>query len=67
MIEIKYDEIYNRVKSGKPFNNKLKPYSKIQLDSVLYFLEGEEEYEKCQEIKNFIDNRFTHELGFKSY
>jgi len=63
---IRYDEVYKRVTSGKPFDKKMKPYSKLQLDRVLKYLEIEEEYEKCQEIKNFIDSRFTHGSGFKN-
>lgn len=60
-------EIYNRIKNGKPFNNKLKPYSKSQLNNLIEDLIYEEEYEKCQEVKEFIESRFKHESGFRSY
>lgn len=59
-----YKEIYDRLSSGKPFDNKLKPYSELILERLLNNLELEEEYEKCLVVKQHLDN-MNHDLGFK--
>lgn len=59
-----YKEIYNRLSSGKPFDNKLKPYSEIILERLLNNLELNEEYEKCQIVKQHLD-KMNHDLGFR--
>jgi len=66
MIIFEYTEIYNRVRSGRPYCEKLVPYSKQQLLRTLRFLENEEEFEKCKLLKDIIDNRFNHEIGFRT-
>ena len=53
-------EIFNRISENKPFDKKLKPYSKEKINMALdYFLE-KEEYEKCKLLKEFIEKKFTH-------
>ena len=59
-----YKEIYDRLSSGKPFDNKLKPYSELILERLLNNLELEEEYEKCLVVKQHLD-KMNHDLGFK--
>ena len=59
-----YKEIYDRLSNGKPFDNKLNPYSEIILERLLNNLELEEEYEKCQVVKQYLD-KMNHDLGFR--
>lgn len=61
---IDYNNIYERISNGKPYDNKLKPYSELILNRLLNNLELEEEYEKCQIVKTHID-KMSHDLGFK--
>jgi len=51
-------EVYNRINLNKPFDKKLKPYSKEKLKMTLDFFEGKEDYEKCKVIHDFIKKRF---------
>ena len=61
---IDYNKIYERISNGKPYDNKLKPYSELILNRLLNNLELEEEYEKCQVVKKHLD-KMNHDLGFK--
>ena len=61
---IDYNNIYERLSNGKPYDNKLKPYSELILNRLLNNLELEEEYEKCQVVKQHLD-KMNHDLGFK--
>ena len=61
---IDYNNIYERLSNGKPYDNKLRPYSELILNRLLNNLELEEEYEKCQVVKTHID-KMSHDLGFK--
>ena len=63
---INHEEIYNRITSGKPYDRNLKSYSEIVLERVLRYLEGEEEYEKCHILKEYMDSRFVHEVSYNS-
>ena len=36
-------EIYNRISKDKPFDDKLKPYKKSQIEEVLEYFEKEEQ------------------------
>jgi hypothetical protein len=58
------ENIYNRICENKPFDEKLKPYSKKDLKKLLFYLEQKEEYEKCQIVNNFIKERFNHKYNF---
>lgn len=58
------DTMYNRICKNKPFDKKLKPYSKKDLKKLLTYLEQKEEYEKCQVVNNFIKKRFNHEYNY---
>ncbi len=58
-----YDEIYDRLVSGKPFDKKLNPYTESQLIRAIKIFEEEEEYEKCKFIKDYVD-RLSHDSGF---
>ena len=58
-----YNNIYERLSNGKPYDNKLRPYSELILNRLLNNLELEEEYEKCQVVKKYLD-KMSHDLGF---
>jgi len=58
------DEMYDRILQNKPFDSRLKPYSKNNLKQLLSYLEQIEEYEKCQIINIFIKKRFNHKYNF---
>lgn len=57
-------EIYNRISKDKPFDDKLKPYKKSQIEEVLEYFEDREDYEKCQIISDFIKKRFNHVTNY---
>lgn len=59
-----YKEIYDRLSNGKPFDKKLKPYSELVIKRLLYKLELDEEYERCQVVKKHLD-KMSHNLGFR--
>ena len=63
---IDYKEVYDRLSSGKPFDKNLKPYSELLLERLLNILESEEEYEKCQVVKQHL-NKMDHDLGFRLF
>jgi hypothetical protein len=58
--------VFNRVKSGTPYDRKLKLYSEKYLIKVVKKLEEEEEYEKCSILSGYIKERFNHELNYKN-
>ena len=58
--------VFNRVKSGTPYDIKLKLYSEKYLIKVVKKLEEEEEYEKCSILSEYIKERFNHELNYKN-
>lgn len=58
--------VFNRVKSGTPYDINLKVYSEKYLNKILKKLEEEEEYEKCFILSEYIKERFNHELNYKS-
>lgn len=59
-------EVYTRIKNGKPYGKNLKPYPKKILFDIIQHFEVNEEYEKCLELKEFIDFRFKHEGFYKN-
>ena len=58
-----YNEIYERLVSGKPYDTKLKPYTESQLIRALSIFEETEEYEKCKVIKDYLD-KTNHDTGY---
>ena len=58
--------IFNRIMSGKPYGKSLKLYSKKYMMNVVKLLEEDEEYEKCRILLEYINNRFDHELNYKT-
>ena len=58
--------IFNRIMSGKPYSKSLKLYSKKYMMNVVKLLEEDEEYEKCKILLEYINNRFDHELNYKT-
>ena len=55
---------YDRIKEGKLFDEKLKPYTKEFIKDMIQYFELKEEFEKCQNLKKFND-RFDHEKNYK--
>lgn len=71
MIKLKsYDFLmqstFDRIKDGKLFDNKLKPYSQEFLEKILYYMEERERYEDCIILKNIINNRLNHDNNYKN-
>ena len=71
MIKLKsYDFLmqstFDRIKDGKIFDNKLKPYSQEFLEKILYYMEERERYEDCIILKNIINNRLNHDNNYKN-
>lgn len=58
--------VYQRVKSGTPYDRKLKLYSEKYLAKIVKKLEEEEQYEKCSILSQYIKERFNHELNYKN-
>ncbi len=58
------NELYQRISENKPFDNNLKPYKESQIREVLEYFESREDYEKCQIISNFLNNRFNHTVNY---
>ena len=57
-------EVYERCISGKPYSKQLKIYSKRYLQKAIEGLVELEEYEKCIELTNFIELRFSHQNDY---
>lgn len=58
------NEVYDRISQNKPFDDKLKPYKESQIKEVLEYFEDKEDYEKCQVISKFINERFNHDINY---
>ena len=58
------NETYERISQNKPYDKKLKIYSKDEIEFILSYFEKKEDYEKCNIIHTFIKNRFNHKSGF---
>lgn len=61
---INAEDIFQRVSKGKPYNRKLKPYSKLEIASAIKLLERDEEYEKCHFLNEWFKKRFEHEYNY---
>jgi hypothetical protein len=57
-------EIYERISQDKPYDKKLKIYSKEEIEFILSYFEKKEDYEKCNIIHTFMKNRFNHKSRF---
>jgi len=58
------NEIYQRVSENKPFDTNLKPYKEFQIKETLEYFETRQDYEKCQVLSEFINNRFNHTVNY---
>lgn len=59
-----YYILLKRLKEGKPYSDKLKPYTKEELNECIeYFIEIED-YEACVFIRDFIKIRFDHKNNY---
>ena len=63
-LESVMNEIYQRVNLNKPFDKNLEPYSKKKLEETLNYFEEKEEFEKCQILNQFINERFNHGVDY---
>lgn len=59
------EEAYIRIINNMPYGNNLTPYTKKVLNYLIDFFRENEEYEKCEKLKKFIEIRFNHDLNFK--
>jgi hypothetical protein len=57
-------EVYERISQNKPFDTNLKTYKESQVKDVLDYFEEREDYEKCQVISKFINERFNHDINY---
>jgi len=57
---------FDRVKEGKIFDNKLKPYSQEFLEKILHYMEKRERYEDCIILQNIINKRLNHDNNYKN-
>jgi hypothetical protein len=69
MYKIKsYDALilhnFERIKSGKYFDDNYHPYTKEFLEKMIQYFIQREEYENCDFLKKHIDMRFSHDFGF---
>ncbi len=55
---------YNRIKSGKDFDTNFKHYTKDFIKEMISYFEKGEEYEKCQILSKYLENRFDHEKNY---
>lgn len=58
--------VYNRCMINKPYTEDFKIYSQNYLLKVLSKLEDMDEFEKCINLKNFIEVRFDHQKNYSS-
>lgn len=58
------NEIYQRIYENKPYDFNLKPYKESQIKETLEYFEIREDYEKCQVLSNFLNNRFNHTVNY---
>jgi hypothetical protein len=58
------NEVYDRISLNKPFDSNLKPYKESQVREVLDYFEDKEDYEKCQILSDFINQRFNHVTNY---
>ena len=56
--------LLKRLKEGKPYSDKLKPYTIEELNECIsYFIEVED-YEACAFIRDYIKIRFDHKNNY---
>ena len=56
-------EAYDRISNGKPFDEKLIPYTVNFLRDMIKYFEEREDFERCHKIMQAIDNK-DHENGW---
>lgn len=58
---------FDRIKSGKYFDDNYQPYTKEFLEKMIEYFSEIEEYESCVIVRDHIAIRFNHEVGFLNY
>lgn len=56
------NEVYSRIISNMPYGKNLKPYSSNLIKKIIKIFEELEDYEKCQVLLNFHNERFEHKI-----
>ncbi len=57
------DIIFKRIKANKPFDSNLRLYKKSEIEDIMDYYINIEDYEKCEFLKKFIEERYSHELS----
>jgi hypothetical protein len=55
---------YKRISSGKDFDENFKPYTQDFIKDMVAYFESNEDYEKCQLLVKYTENRFDHEKNY---
>jgi hypothetical protein len=55
---------YERIAGGKSYDISFKPYEKKFVNKMIKYFEEYEEYEKCDLLMKFINDRFDHEKNY---
>lgn len=55
---------FKRIASGKDFDENFKPYTKDFIKDMVAYFESNEDYEKCQLLIKYTENRFDHEKNY---
>lgn len=63
-LDYLFSEDYKRILNAEHLNMVNKPYSQRYLNKMKIYYEGLEEYEKCDQIRKYIDSRFPHGIGW---
>jgi len=58
------NDAFDRIKSGKHYDEKFKPYNEEFVKKIVYYFENKEEYEKCKTLIDFINIRFNHDKNY---
>jgi len=61
------EDSLSRIQKGMYFDLDLTPYDEDFIERMIDFYITEEEYEKCQYLKDFKEKRFSHSYRYKNY
>ncbi len=59
-------EAYDRIADGKPFDEKLMPYTITFLKDMIKYFEEREDFERCQTILRTLEEK-DHEKGYTKW
>ena len=61
-LDFLFREDFERICNGELINMVNKPYTKLYITQMEEYFKEKEEYEKCEVINSFHQNRFPHGL-----